>query len=124
MKQLYTSFSKKLFFVITALAMVMATNIEAQCIGPYQVYESCKVKASMITDNWVFGTTASNISTLVANARSGTSAVVFTAANAYFQTPLIASPDNFSFYYRNTGTAIPPTITFKVEWSTDPIQFR
>lgn len=102
--------------LLLVLNFALIEKTSAQCIGPYARFESMKAKATMQGEFWTFSTTPStNVGTGV-NSRSGNSFITMSAVNAYFQTPIIATPDNFSFYYRNNNVN---TVTFKVEWSTD-----
>ncbi|RKS01850.1 T9SS sorting signal type C domain-containing protein [Flavobacterium sp. 102] len=102
--------------LLLVLNFALIEKTSAQCIGPYARFESVKSKANMQADGWSFSTTA-NVGTTLGIARSGTTYALLGNVNFYIQTPLIANPDNFSFYYRNNSTV--NTITFKVEWSTD-----
>ena len=139
MKQLYTSFSKKLFFVITTLATVMATNTFAQCVQPYKVFESFKAFTPALTgtatapgsfggytlgvtgsDNWrgngviISGTSASPVG------HSGFRSLSFNTATGYLITPKIVSPTSgtmtLGFYYRSLTAATSQLI---VEYSSN-----
>jgi hypothetical protein len=120
MKQFYTSFSKKLFFVITTLAMVMATDAAAQCVQPYKVFESFKAFSPALTGTatapgsfggYTLGVTGSDnwrgfgVGISTATSHSGRSSISFTGAAGYLITPKIVSPSSgtmsLGFYYKN-----------------------
>lgn len=120
MKQLYTSFSKKLFFVITALAMVMTTNTAAQCVQPYKVFESFKAITPALTatatapgilNGYTLGVSGTDywrgfgLGISTATSHSGRSSISFTGAAGYLITPKIVSPSSgtmsLGFYYKN-----------------------
>lgn len=107
-----------LLTLLLVLNFALIEKTSAQCIGPYARFESMKAKTTMQTDGWIFSATptAANVGG-GASCRSGGSVITMAAANAYFQTPIITTPDNFSFYYRNNSST--NSVTFKVEWSTD-----
>jgi hypothetical protein len=115
--------------VLTLLLLLnfgLVDRATAQCIGPYQVFESIKRASSapfnslLVADSWSFSTTSPNISTTVGNARSGANSILMSSNVMFMQTPVLTTPKDFSFYYRNTNNLT--NVTFKVEYAseTDP----
>lgn len=117
--------SIKTVALFVLFALVPIKEVSAQCIGPYQVFESISRPASapytsiLASDGWSFSSPASTVavSSSAAASRSGIYFAQLQSVGAYMQTPLIASPDNFSFYVR--GVNATRTSYYKVEWSND-----
>ena len=124
---LFTSPSSKSFGLLLILVLVLnfgiTSKINAQCIGPYQKFESMKTignagppATGMRADGWTFSASPPSISTLTGLSRSGGNSLILAALNRHIQTPLIATPQDFAFYYRNQGNT--STVTFKAEYAS------
>ena len=119
---LFTVFKTQSHTLLLTLVLLLnfgiTSKINAQCIGPYQKFESFKPITNLSTDGWTFNTTlpVPAIGTTGAQARSGSNSLILRANNNYIQTPLLATPKDFSFYYRNNVTA--SDITLIVEYSS------
>jgi hypothetical protein len=105
-----------LLTLVLVLNFGITSKINAQCIGPYQVFESIKAKLNMQADGWTLPATAV-VGTGAGNSRTGTSFLQLNSTAGYFQTPLIANPKDFSFYLRTVNVTF--TDIYKVEWSND-----
>ena len=134
MKQFYTSFSKKLFFVVTVLAMVITASTTAQCVQPYKVFESFKAftltgtaTAPGSLGSYTLGVTGTDYwrgfgvaNNSTATSHSGKNTISFTGAAGYLITPKIVSPSSgtmsLGFYYRNLATGTSQLI---VEYSSN-----
>ena len=124
---LFTSPFSKSFGSLLTLVLVLnfgiTSKINAQCVGPYQVFESIRTKGAigtpntMVNDGWTLPTNAVVGTNSPANSRSGAAFLILNSTAGYFQTPLIANPKDFSFYLRTVNTTF--TDVYKVEWSND-----
>lgn len=116
-------------FYLRTLAVLLfgigvAAPATAQCIGPYQNYESFVKSGTaapfaddLIAKGWTTSALYMNITNGVAAARSGSGFVSLTSTGGgYLQTPKLATPDKFQFYYRSQNTTVS---TIRVAWSTD-----
>ena len=111
------------------LALVLVLNfgitskINAQCVGPYQVFESFGVAASratMIGNGWGFSAAAVTPATSAAASRSGSNFLNMGATlGNNLITPVIVTPSIFQFYHRSTLTT--RDVVFKVEWLTSDL---
>ncbi|MEK8179632.1 T9SS sorting signal type C domain-containing protein [Flavobacterium buctense] len=101
-------------------------NTEAQCIGPYQGFESVtNVIGGMQATGWVFGgRNAANTADdsfvaggATANSRTGLYRLIHSTANnsvnAFVASPIIATPSTFQYYMRKSGT----TTAYSFEFS-------
>ena len=117
---LFAYFNTKSCTLLLTLVLVLnfgiTSKINAQCIGPHQVFESIKAKLNMQADGWTLPANAV-VGTGAGNSRTGTSFLQLNSTAGYFQTPLIANPKDFSFYLRTINTTF--TDVYKVEWSND-----
>ena len=126
-KFLLTSSSNLSLFRRTVYAFVVvlgfSASANAQCIGPYQVFESCRAKGAigtagtMVDDGWVFSASAV-VATGATNARTGLSVIQLSNITQYVVTPKLANPDKFQFYYRTSSAG--RAVNGLIEWSTDP----
>jgi hypothetical protein len=118
---------KSLTVVLTLLLLLdfgFTQKTTAQCIGPYQKFESIKRAAAspfnslLVADGWSFSTTSPNFSNSASVARSGVNSIIMNTSGMFMQTPVLTTPKDFSFYYRNLSGVV----TFKVEYAseTDP----
>jgi len=118
---LFAYFKTKSCTLLMTLVLVLnfgiTSKINAQCIGPYEVFESIKLKANMAADGWTLPSSAVVGTGSAANSRSGAAWLQIPATSGYFQTPLIANPKDFSFYLRTQNITF--TDVYKVEWSND-----
>jgi hypothetical protein len=118
---LFTVFKTQSYTLLLTLVLLLnfgiTSKINAQCVGPYEVFESIKLKANMAADGWTLPSSAAVGTGSTANSRTGTSFLQLTSTAGYFQTPLIANPKDFSFYLRTVNTTF--TDVYKVEWSND-----
>lgn len=109
-----------LFSILLVLVFGVTTKTAAQCIGPYQGFESCKRAASSpfgsLMTGWSFSATAQP-ATSIATSRTGTYFINIPNKGDYVVTPLIATPDKFQFYYKSSNAI--NNVTFRVEYSTD-----
>jgi hypothetical protein len=107
------------FILAPMLSLGVTNSAQAQCIGPYQEYQSfgTLTRTNLQTAGWVFNNTS--VSPSASNARSGNNALTFgnTAGNAA-TTPAMVSPNIFQFYCKDTNIN-DRDVVFKVEWSTD-----
>jgi uncharacterized protein (TIGR02145 family) len=115
---------KSLPLVLTVLLLLgfgITSKINAQCIGPYQGFESFGLsgtRTTMITNGWAFSAAGVTPTTSAANARSGTNVLSLgNAAGNAATTPTISNPSEFKFYYR--GLSATNTINVTAQWSTD-----
>lgn len=98
------------------LALIVALfftfqDTNAQCIGPYQYFESVPSTGAGVTaltaDGWLisgFGKVSS-----ATNARTGLMSLfqaTATVTTGYVATPVITSPSNFSFYMKKSSAAV------------------
>jgi hypothetical protein len=115
----------KALMLFVLFALLPTKQVSAQCIGPYEKFESVArsggspFTAGMIANGWSFSAGGAVVSNSGTFARSGANSVNLTAAAGYVQTPVLASPDVFSFYLRNQVASAGRTTYYKVEWSTD-----
>jgi nucleoside phosphorylase len=114
------TFLLKSFLFMLPFLFGSLSEANAQCIGPYQYFESIpsnalvsNQSAGLNANGWTHSLTS--LSTATASAYSGRYAVSMNATTRFIQTPVIASPGSFSFYYKPTQTLW----GFKVEYSTD-----
>ncbi|WP_396141904.1 GEVED domain-containing protein [Flavobacterium sp.] len=124
---LFTSPFSKSFGSLLTLVLVLnfgiTSKINAQCIGPYQVFESIRTKGAigtpntMVNDGWTIPASAVVSTGSPSNSRSGGALLQIPSTSGYFQTPLISNPKDFSFYVRTLNTTF--TDVYKVEWSND-----
>ena len=92
----------------------LSSKASAQCIGPYQGYESSTAAiANLTAKGWQLGQASgtSTFTTVSAQSRSGRYClqhVNTVTVGAYIQTPVIATPENFTFYVKKAtaGQAI------------------
>ena len=110
--------------IVVFVVLGSSTKVQGQCIGPYQYFESCKIKGvvgppatGMIADGWVFGSTATTVTNNVTFARSGSSFASLPSSGQTITTPKLLTPDKFQFYYRSSSST--NNVNLKVEWSTD-----
>jgi hypothetical protein len=112
-----------LVILLLVLNFGLTTKTNAQCIGPYQVFESCRTKGAigtpntMADDGWVFGGTA-NTGSNATNSRSGLTFITLPTITQYVVTPKLAHPDKFHFYHRTS--TLTRAVNGLIEWSTDP----
>jgi hypothetical protein len=104
-------------FILTVMLNLSVTNsAQAQCIGPYQEYQSFVItRANLIAAGWTLSTPVNP-----ANSNPRTGANALTMGNAITNsvtTPAIASPNIFQFYCKSSSAA--RDVLFTVEWSTD-----
>ena len=124
---LFTSPFSKSFGSLLTLVLVLnfgiTSKINAQCVGPYQVFESFGVTASratMIGNGWGFSAAAATPATSAANSRSGSNFLnMGTVLGVNVTTPVIVNPSIFQFYHRSTLTT--RDVVFKVEWLTSDL---
>ncbi|WP_284653394.1 T9SS sorting signal type C domain-containing protein [Flavobacterium terrisoli] len=115
-------------YLFLLLLVFLGSNFQkatAQCIGPYQGFESVNTIAGMQAAGWVFaGRNAANtaddffvVQTGAATCRTGNNAIRHTTAtnsvNASVASPIITAPSTFSFYIRKSGT----TTAYSFEFS-------
>jgi hypothetical protein len=104
--------SYKLTFFMAAFMTIFGVNANAQCVGPYQIFESTpSTTAPLTASGWTFNSL--NIGTATTTAYSGSRSIVLNSAVDFLQTPLITNASTFSFYYKSTAASW----SFKVEYS-------
>jgi len=108
---------------LTAILYLGANSSSwAQCIGPYQMFESCRTKGAigtpntMANDGWVFSSAGVTVVTSnISNARSGTNYLVIPSGGV-LTSPVFSNPSVFSVYLRGANATVG---NYKIEWSTD-----
>lgn len=134
-KALLTASSKFSRFYVRTLCVLLliigvSASSEAQCVGPFQGYESIDpVAGNMTTAGWVLGGNPAFLLTINSNAaarsgktylRQGTAAITATPT---IITPKIQTPQTFSFYMRGTA-GLPYSVKFsddnKATWVDIP----
>ncbi|MFZ4680436.1 MAG: beta strand repeat-containing protein, partial [Flavobacterium sp.] len=124
---LFASFKTKSYILVLTLVLVLnfgiTSKINAQCIGPYQVFESfgaAATRPTMITNGWAFSAAAVTPASSAAASRSGSNFLNMGATlGANVTTPIIVNPNIFQFYHRSTLTT--RDVVIKVEWLTSDL---
>jgi hypothetical protein len=118
---LYNNSFGLLLTVVLVLNFGITSKINAQCIGPYQGFESFgRTRLQMINTSvgWAFNVAAVTPAPGAANARSGSNFLSLgNAAGNTATTPTISSPSEIKFYYRASN--VTNTINIRAEWSVD-----
>ena len=125
----FTVFKTQSYTLVLALVLMlnfgMTSKINAQCVGPYQVFESLgapatTAKSAMITNGWGFSAGPVTPGTSAAASRSGSNFLnMGTTIGFNVTTPIIVNPSIFQFYHRSTLTT--RDVVFKVEWLTSDL---
>lgn len=105
---------KTLFIVLTFL-LTTFTGLYSQCTT-YQVYES--FSSTLPTQGGTWASTSMTYGSTAGTARNGTYYLIFNAVGDIIQTPLIANPGVFSFWYKRSGTST-GSPQFTIETSTN-----
>ena len=108
---------------VLVIILGLSGNANAQCIGPYQVYESFLRAGSLPLNNtdllakgWTTSTANITVVNNATNARSGSQYFQFNpTVGGFIQTPLLADPDKLQFYFRSQSATLNTNLV--VEWS-------
>ncbi len=108
--------------LLLVLTLGFATASSAQCIGPYNFFESFKAKGNistagtMVYEGWTFSTSGTTGNSIT-NSRTGTYFAQLPSITHWIETPKLNSLTDLRFYYRSSnGTN---NVNFKVECSAD-----
>ena len=101
----------KYLFLTLLLSFIGALNSNAQCVGPYQYFESMNSSSAAILADG-FPNSPTTVQTGTSTAYSGKYNMVLGAVGKYIQTPSIAHPGTFSFYYKSTVTGWSFTVDY------------
>lgn len=107
------------FALVALLGLSGINTTQAQCIGPYQEYQSFQITKTTLSGlGWVFSTAAVTPATSATASRSGGNALSFgNAIGNNVTLPAIPNPAIFQFYCKSSVAT--RDVLFTVEWSTD-----
>ena len=124
----YNVFQQKplrfLFTILLVLVFGVTTKTQAQCIGPYQYFDSFRAAANralmISTEGWTLSAASVGPINFASNARTGINLLsVGTSVGNNAITPLLVDPQTFTFYIKDVSTLQNAGVEIGVNYRVD-----